>query len=680
MTQTRIETNEPDKKFIKTAYSSSFEIELDPDDFGKSRQAHNKICNMQLLAQLEHCKEEYQYSKKMSNKDLIIAIKSKLNSSPPNFVWEHCSSAKARLHTNANDRYGVMRLVPRDQHTPSSEFWKIIHSDYRHRGGYFEWAIPFGAPTSIPRRYRNELRGIHYSKIDTLTTTKELALYFKKAVLTNDLNNFMCILNKAESLFSNDEVQKILTKNYGKNDDHPDTLLHIVAANGNVSLLEAILEKTNNSSVLMQTINYKGDTPGHIAAKNNRAQTLRKLVQAGASLIAKNKKELSVKDILSSQRKSSNIAQNQPRSFDNTSDQPVLRSKIIQRDLCFVYEKNRPTSHLVMQPKTASALVESGVKHDVQNIIIHSSHSSSHVAPPHSISAHNESVKNQIVKPIPLNTFTSREQGCTLSAAQESPLIYKKPVQFSAASNNPPVQCVEKNRVIECKTASITNNHAPSPAQKSFSQVKSLTFFSTPSTKAQFSNQTSRLNPQAHRTQNPQVRSVAQVVTRRPAQMNTQKTVSMAVQRTAPVATQAAAQKAALVVAAAQRAALVAAAQKAALVVAAAQRAALVAAAQKAALAAAQKAALAATAQKAAQAAAAQKTALAATAQKAALAATAQKAALAATAQKAALAATAQKAAQAATAQKAAQATTQRAAQAATQRTACAASQSRSRR
>lgn len=41
---------------------------------------------------------------------------------------------------------GVMRLVPSDQHTPGSPWWRILHPDPGAAGGYSEWAIPAGAP------------------------------------------------------------------------------------------------------------------------------------------------------------------------------------------------------------------------------------------------------------------------------------------------------------------------------------------------------------------------------------------------------------------------------------------------------------------------------------------------------------------------------------------------------
>jgi hypothetical protein len=37
----------------------------------------------------------------------------------------------------------MMRLVPREEHTPGSDFWTSLHPN--GYGGYSEWAIPNGA-------------------------------------------------------------------------------------------------------------------------------------------------------------------------------------------------------------------------------------------------------------------------------------------------------------------------------------------------------------------------------------------------------------------------------------------------------------------------------------------------------------------------------------------------------
>ncbi|MGK6321434.1 LysM peptidoglycan-binding domain-containing protein, partial [Sphingomonas sp. DT-204] len=59
---------------------------------------------------------------------------------PQDWTWEHASTS------TANGRSGVMRLVPTEQHTPGSQWWRALHPDAGARGGYSEWAIPAGAP------------------------------------------------------------------------------------------------------------------------------------------------------------------------------------------------------------------------------------------------------------------------------------------------------------------------------------------------------------------------------------------------------------------------------------------------------------------------------------------------------------------------------------------------------
>lgn len=56
------------------------------------------------------------------------------------WTWEHASSSTAQ------GRFGVMRLVPRAQHTPGSRWWRVMHPDEGAAGGYSEWARPAGAP------------------------------------------------------------------------------------------------------------------------------------------------------------------------------------------------------------------------------------------------------------------------------------------------------------------------------------------------------------------------------------------------------------------------------------------------------------------------------------------------------------------------------------------------------
>ncbi|MGX9457027.1 HNH endonuclease [Photobacterium damselae subsp. damselae] len=59
---------------------------------------------------------------------------------PAGWTWEHASTS------TAFGEQGIMRLVPTSQHTPGSDFWRVLHPDKGASGGYSEWAIPNGAP------------------------------------------------------------------------------------------------------------------------------------------------------------------------------------------------------------------------------------------------------------------------------------------------------------------------------------------------------------------------------------------------------------------------------------------------------------------------------------------------------------------------------------------------------
>jgi hypothetical protein len=110
-----------------TAYSTVFEMQLKPTELGFSRAVHSARARAALreamAADPEHA-------------DLLT----KAMQTSPKWTWEHASSSAAQ------GRFGIMRLVPRSQHTPGSPWWRLLHPDRGARGGYSEWAIPAGAP------------------------------------------------------------------------------------------------------------------------------------------------------------------------------------------------------------------------------------------------------------------------------------------------------------------------------------------------------------------------------------------------------------------------------------------------------------------------------------------------------------------------------------------------------
>ena len=121
-------------------YSTAFEMKLDPSDFGKSRSVHFNRANAALDDAMI---ADPQFAKMMD--DLMPGARGAVSKtggrqSPTNWSWEHASTS------TASGQKGVMRLVPTEQHTPGSQWWRILHPDSGARGGYSEWAIPAGAP------------------------------------------------------------------------------------------------------------------------------------------------------------------------------------------------------------------------------------------------------------------------------------------------------------------------------------------------------------------------------------------------------------------------------------------------------------------------------------------------------------------------------------------------------
>ena len=124
----------------RCAYSTAFEMELNPVDFGRSRSVHFNRANAALSEKLS---SDARFAAQIE--DLIPGAKDAVarfggRQTPINWTWEHAGTS------TAGGREGVMRLVPTSQHTPGSPWWRILHPDHGARGGYAEWAIPNGAP------------------------------------------------------------------------------------------------------------------------------------------------------------------------------------------------------------------------------------------------------------------------------------------------------------------------------------------------------------------------------------------------------------------------------------------------------------------------------------------------------------------------------------------------------
>lgn len=123
-----------------TVYSTAFEMQLNLADFGKSRTVHFNRANAALSDAMS---ADAQFASQIEQ--LIPGAGSAVSrtggrQTPSGWTWEHAST------TTANGREGVMRLVPSEQHTPGSPWWRVLHPDPGAAGGYSQWAIPRGAP------------------------------------------------------------------------------------------------------------------------------------------------------------------------------------------------------------------------------------------------------------------------------------------------------------------------------------------------------------------------------------------------------------------------------------------------------------------------------------------------------------------------------------------------------
>ncbi len=276
-------------------YNSYFNVSLAQNDFGKKHEEHYKICNQFLLEQLK--KDEIfgvQFCPDISNADLIAFIsenaQNNKHSPSPHFIWEHCPS------TTADGVLGVMRLIPKSQHTPGSAYWKLIHPEHKNAGGYHEWAIPAGAPTQSDIRTPKR---ISRATIETLGLD-ELPLYFHKLVDTNNHECFQQLLERAKAICSLEKLQEIFTESYvGNGIKKPSTLLHRAIKNANPRIVNAILENGATPEQL-RSLSVNGDSPAHVAARHSRVSALEKLISLDAThsiLSVKNKAGQTVSDI-----------------------------------------------------------------------------------------------------------------------------------------------------------------------------------------------------------------------------------------------------------------------------------------------------------------------------------------------------------------------------------------------
>ena len=237
---------------------------------------------------LEHIKtleqEGRQLCEGVSNATLIKNIlgEQKYDSPYPLFTWEHCPSSTAQ------GRKGVMRLVPKSQHQPNTPFWKLLHPEYKNRGGYHQWAVPAGAPVKwevngkkVPRINEGEIKNLPLDK---------LGEYFHRSVKQNDWTSFELLLLRAKKICSTEQLHDLLTKNhqYPNGSKRFETLLHAAAVNGNLRFIQLLLKYDQNGSFL-NVLDSRGNTAVHFASLHERDATLKLFRQFGADFSIKNK-------------------------------------------------------------------------------------------------------------------------------------------------------------------------------------------------------------------------------------------------------------------------------------------------------------------------------------------------------------------------------------------------------
>lgn len=113
-------------------YSVAFEMQLDRSVWGRSDSVHFNRANAALDAAIQ---SDPVFAAQMDA--LIPGVRGSVSrvggrATPGGWVWHHSPEP------------GIMQLVPVDQHTPGSIFWKTLHPN--GEGGYAIWARPAGAP------------------------------------------------------------------------------------------------------------------------------------------------------------------------------------------------------------------------------------------------------------------------------------------------------------------------------------------------------------------------------------------------------------------------------------------------------------------------------------------------------------------------------------------------------
>jgi RHS repeat-associated protein len=112
------------------AYSVAMEVQLAPNQMGLSDGKHFNIANM-ALNQVRATNTIFAEN---------VPAPARWGRAPNGWVWHHARTDQT------GGRAGVMQLVPSDQHSSGSDWWRIFHPLPGGWGGYHEWAVPAGAP------------------------------------------------------------------------------------------------------------------------------------------------------------------------------------------------------------------------------------------------------------------------------------------------------------------------------------------------------------------------------------------------------------------------------------------------------------------------------------------------------------------------------------------------------
>ena len=115
-----------EKKGPAKAYSTAYEMKLSKESYpGVSRARHFQEANESLLKAMESdkglAKSMNELGVNLERTPTGLAPRRP----PENWTWHHEVDE------------GVMRLVPRSQHTPGSQYWQVLHPN--GHGGYAVW-------------------------------------------------------------------------------------------------------------------------------------------------------------------------------------------------------------------------------------------------------------------------------------------------------------------------------------------------------------------------------------------------------------------------------------------------------------------------------------------------------------------------------------------------------------